>query len=239
VCVLGACDRLVGVDDYSDWPQAVRALPRMGGLHDVRIERIVSLRPDVVLLSSTSPALARLQRLGVTVVSVELKSLADARRAMDTVARVLHLGDGAAAWARVETGISAAMRTLPPAAHGTTVYFEVGTGPYAASESSHIGQLLARLGMANVVPADLGSVPKLNPEFVVRADPQVIMLSEHNPQPLAQRPGWSGIRAVREGRVCHFSPTQGDVIVRPGPRLDVAAQLLADCIAGRLGKVTP
>jgi iron complex transport system substrate-binding protein len=51
VCELGACDRLVGVDNYSNWPASVHKLPRVGGLEDANIEFIVSLRPDVVLLS--------------------------------------------------------------------------------------------------------------------------------------------------------------------------------------------
>ena len=50
---------------------------------------------------------------------------------------------------------------------------------------------------------------------------------------LAARPGWQRIRAVREGRVCAMPPHEGDVIVRPGPRLAEAARLLAKCIAGK------
>ncbi|RYY50480.1 MAG: ABC transporter substrate-binding protein, partial [Comamonadaceae bacterium] len=49
VCELGACDRLVGVDDYSNWPAAVQRLPHVGGLDDAQVERIVALKPDVVL----------------------------------------------------------------------------------------------------------------------------------------------------------------------------------------------
>jgi iron complex transport system substrate-binding protein len=113
---------------------------------------------------------------------------------------------------------------------GTTVYFEVSNGGYAASESSHIGTVLARLGVVNVVPGHLGTVPKLNPEFVVRADPQVIMVGDRNVAELPARPGWQRIRAVREGRVCAFTSAEGDVIVRPGPRLGEAARVLADCL---------
>ena len=47
VCALGACDRLVGVDDWSDWPASVHRLPRVGGLEDARIESIVALQPDL------------------------------------------------------------------------------------------------------------------------------------------------------------------------------------------------
>jgi iron complex transport system substrate-binding protein len=232
VCELGACARLVGVDDYADWPAAVRALPRVGGV-DPGIERIVALRPDLVLLPAASPALARLRALGVTVFGVDLKTLADLRRTMFNVGALLHAPGAPLLWDRIERSIAGAARRLPPGVRGTTVYFEVSNGPYAASESSHIGELLAALGAVNIVPARLGSIPKLNPEFVVRADPQVIVMAAGAVQPLAQRPGWSGIRAVREHRVCELSREQSDLVVRLGPRLAAGAQVLVGCLQQR------
>jgi len=234
VCELSACDRLVGVDDFSNWPARVARLPRLGGVAGASIEGIVALKPDLVLLGSTSRALPRLQALGIPVLGLDIKTLDDVRRVSAVVGNALQLPGAAALWQRVEAGIAAAARSLPPSARGTTVYFEVSDGPYAASESSHIGELLARLGAANIVPGRLGSVPKLNPEFVVRADPQVVMVSERDAASLARRPGWSRLRAIRDGRVCAFTSAQADVIVRPGPRLDEGAQLLAVCLAGRM-----
>lgn len=231
VCDLGACARLVGVDSYSNWPAEVAKLPRIGGVADVNIELVVSLRPDVVLLSATSRALPRLEALGVKVFGIELKTMADLRRTLDKLDQVLQVQDAGRAWDRLDAGIAAAARGVDPAARGATVYFEVATGPYAASESSHVGELLARLGAANVVPGSLGSVPKLNPEFVVRADPQVIIVSERSARQLKERPGWSRIRAVRDGRVCALTAAQGDVVSRPGPRLAEAARVLADCLS--------
>jgi iron complex transport system substrate-binding protein len=234
VCELGACDRLVGVDNYSNWPASVQRLTHVGGLDDASIELIVSLKPDLVLLASSSRALARLEGLGLRVMGLEMKTLADVQRVLGKVEQVLGGGGADRVWQRINAGIDAAARTVPASVRGTTVYFEVSSGPYAASESSHIGEVLARVGAANIVPGRLGTVPKLNPEFVVRADPQVIMISDRNPQAVRERPGWSRIRAIRDGRVCTFTAAQGDIIVRPGPRLAESAQLLADCLQGKL-----
>lgn len=232
VCELGACGRLVGVDSFSDWPDSVRRLPRVGGVADANIERIVALDPDLVLLSATSPAIGRLQGLGVPVFGVELKTLADVQRSVHSIGRVLEVPGATALWQRIEAGLAREAQALPAHARGATVYFEVSAGPYAAGEASHIGELLARLGAVNIVPASLGSVPKLNPEFVVRADPQVIMLAADGDGPLAARPGWNRIRAVREGRICRFTPAESNVVSRPGPRLVEAAQILARCLRG-------
>jgi iron complex transport system substrate-binding protein len=235
VCELSACDRLVGIDDFSNWPARVTKLPRLGGVADASTERIVALQPDLVLLSSTSRVLPRLEALGIPVLGLDMKTLADVRRVALVVGTALQLPGAPALWQRIEAGIEAAARSVPASARGTTVYFEVSDG-YAASPSSHIGELLARLGASNIVPGGLGSVPKLNPEFVVRADPQLIMASGHDLSSLSTRPGWSRLHALRQGRVCAFTPAQDDVVVRPGPRVDEGAQVLADCLAGRLPK---
>jgi iron complex transport system substrate-binding protein len=234
VCELGACERLVGVDDFSNWPPAVRKLPRLGGLDDANIEMIVALKPELVLLSSSSRAIGRLQDLGIKVMALQPKSVADLRRAWQRLGAALGATGVQQAWDRVEAGVDDAARSLPPALRGTTVYFEVNSGPYAASEVSFIGELLTRVGAANVVPGRLGPFPKLNPEFVMRADPQVIMISDRNAPALKERPGWDRIRAVRTGRVCMFTAEQGDVLVRPGPRMAEAARLMVECLRGRL-----
>jgi iron complex transport system substrate-binding protein len=230
VCTLGGCDRLVGVDRYSNWPEAVRALPQLGGGIDPNVEAIVALKPDVVLLAKSSRVTGRLEALGLKVLVLEPKSHVDVRRVLEAVAQVLGSGDAQQAWRDIDAGVSAAAQSLPAGAGRTRVYFEVNNVPYAAGESSFIGETLARLGVKNIVPASLGPFPKLNPEYVVRADPDLIMVGARSAQGLEQRPGWSGIRAVREGRICRFTAEESDVLVRPGPRMGEAARLMARCL---------
>jgi len=116
------------------------------------------------------------------------------------------------------------------------VYFEVNRAPYGAGASSFIGETLARLGVQNILGPELGPFPKLNPEFVVRANPDVIMVGDRNAGGLTDRPGWQHIRAIRTDRVCVFSLDESDVLVRPGPRMAEAARLMAGCLARPGGK---
>jgi iron complex transport system substrate-binding protein len=239
VCVLGACERLVGVDDYSNHPASVRRIPHVGGLEDARVESIVGLRPDLVLVPTSSRALPRLQALGLKVLALEPRTFADVRRMLGLLGPVLAARDADAVWREIEQGVAAAASELPRPLRGTRVYFEVSTAPYAASESSFIGELLARIGARNIVPAALGPFPKLNPEFVVRADPDVIMLAEKEPAArIASRPGWHHLRAVRQHRICAFTPAEGDVLVRAGPRMAEGARLMVRCLQGRLRSAT-
>jgi iron complex transport system substrate-binding protein len=235
VCALGACSRLVGVDNYSNSPSAVRSLPQLGGGIDPNVEAIVALRPDAVLLAKSSRVTQRLEALGLKVVVLEPKSHADVRRVLGKLDQVLGTREASNVWRVIDASVSAAAQSLPARAKGLRVYFEVNSAPFAAGESSFIGETLTRLGAKNIVPASLGPFPKLNPEYVVRANPDLIMVSVRSAQGLEQRPGWSGIRAVREGRICRFSADESDVLVRPGPRMDEAARLMARCLADKAG----
>ena len=125
----------------------------------------------------------------------------------------------------------AAAAHVPAALRGQRVYFEVDSAPYAAGAASFIGETLARLGLGNVVPAALGPFPRLNPEFVLRAQPDIVMAPQRSLQEMPLRPGWNTLRALRLRRSCGFDAEHYEVLVRPGPRMGEAALALADCLA--------
>ena len=231
VCQLDQCHRLVGVDRYSTWPASIARLPRVGGGLDPNIEAIVALRPDLVLAGTSSRAAERLVALGIPVLALEPKTHADVQRVLGKIGQALEVQDAQRIWRHIDAGVSAAAQSLPASVSQVRVYFEVNRGPYGAGEGSFIGETLARLGAKNILPASLGPFTKLNPEYIVRANPDVIMIGERNAEGLMQRPGWQNIRAVREGRVCIFPVAESDVLVRPGPRMAEGARLMARCLA--------
>jgi len=234
VCALDQCQRLVGVDRYSNYPASVRALPVLGGGLDPNIEAIVALKPDVVLLATSSRASQRLESLGLKVVALEPKNHTDVRRVLKKLGQMLAVPDDTGAdrvWRFIDAGVVAAAQSLPLKAKNLRVYFEVNRGPYAAGEASFIGETLTRLGVKNVVPAALGPFPRLNPEFVVRANPDIIMVGSGSMQGMLDYPGWSAIKAVRDKHICVFPADASDVLVRPGPRMAEAARIMAQCIA--------
>ncbi len=230
VCQLGQCHRLVGLDRYSNWPAQVQPLPRVGGGLDPNLEAVVALRPDLVLLAGSARGAERLQALGVPVLQLEPRTHADVQRILLTLGQVLAVPDAGRVWQGIDAGLQAAAQALPSGARQWRVYVEVNDAPYAASESSFIGQTLARLGLGNVVPGTLGPFPKINPEMVVRADPDLIMIGARQGDALQARPGWRPMRALRERRVCVFTPDESDMLVRPGPRMAEAAQLMLRCV---------
>ncbi|OJV50125.1 MAG: ABC transporter substrate-binding protein [Burkholderiales bacterium 68-10] len=234
VCALGACERLVGVDRYSNWPASVQKLPQLGGGLDPNIEAVVAARPDVVLIGTSSRAAVRLRALGLKVVALEPRTRADQRRVTRLLGRLLRVDGADALVQRIDDGVAAAAAALPGAARGRRVYYEVDAAPHAAGRGTFIDELLQALGLVNIIDAGLGPYPRINPELVVRADPDLVMVSQQGAAELARRPGWARLRALRGGHVCEFDAAQRDILVRPGPRMPEAARLMADCAARSL-----
>lgn len=231
VAALGAADRLVGVDRFSDWPAAVAQLPRLGGIDDAQIEAIATLKPDVVLASTSARAIDRLESLGFKVLRLKSDTHADVQRTLILVAQLLGVPQrGVQVWDRIQGQLAQAAQQVPPTLRGQSVYFEIGGGPFAAGSGSFIGQTLLRLGLHNIVPPELGPFPKLNPEFVVRARPQIVMGASREQTLMASRPGWQNLPAIQQGQQCGFASAEYDLLIRPGPRLGEAAALLARCL---------
>lgn len=230
VCALDACERLVGVDRYANFPASIARLPKLGAMDDASVEAIVALRPDIVILSPASRLHDRLGALGVRTLVLDTLNLADVRRHIDTLSRLLESKSGPQLKESIERQLTAAAAQVPKSIKGLRVYYEVDSAPYAASEISFSGEILARLGLRNIVPGALGPFPKLNPEFVVRADPQLILVSQRNAQKLTDRPGWERIAALRDQRICRFTAADGDLMARPGPRMGEGAQAVLRCL---------
>ncbi|MCL1961793.1 MAG: helical backbone metal receptor [Desulfovibrionaceae bacterium] len=235
-CALGACERLVAVDRYSNWPAPVARLPQVGGGLDPNVEAIAALRPDVVLTATSSSAAVRLRALGLKVVQLEPRTAADLRRVTITLARTLQVDGADALMQRIDAGVKAAAQSLPASAHGMRVYFEVSPAPFAAGRGSFIGELMDELGLVNVIGPELGPFPRINPELVVRAAPSLIMASRGSLEDMQRRPGWPALKAIREGRVCAFDAAERDALVRPGPRMDEGARLMARCVSEQMAR---
>jgi iron complex transport system substrate-binding protein len=211
----------------------VQALPKTGGLDDAEIEEIVRLHPDLVLLSRSQRITDRLHELGLESFALDTQSYSAVSHVVTVIGALLGLPDRAASLNRqIEDAVHLLSAQELARRHGAgpTVYFEVDRAPYAAGPQSFIGEMLTLVGARNIVTPDLGPFPKINPEYVVRHNPDVIFIPETEASQLAERPGWDQIRAVKEHRLCSFPPAVRDTIVRPGPRMAEGIRAIADCL---------
>lgn len=235
VCALGACDRLVATDDYSDWPEAVKRLPKAGGLYNPNPELIVSLKPDLVLVSKYGRLYETLERAGLTVYAVRTETYEDIFRTTRTLGRLLGLEAQAERLvAQIQKEVYQEEARGAKAPNRPRVYYEIDPTPYTVGPESFIGVLIQKARGVNIVPKELGLFPKIAPEFVVEKNPEVIVATYPGAlEAIRARPGWNRVRAVQTGRICVYTGGQDSLLSRPGPRVAQGLRLLVDCFHGR------
>jgi len=226
----GAGGTLVGTVEYSDFPAAARALPRVGDAWRVDPERVLALRPDLVLAwPSGTPGgtVTRLESLGLRVVSIPTYRLADVATALRTIGRIA--GTSAVAEASA-AAFDAGIRRLRAEHAGVprvSVFVEIDDEPLYTVNGKHvISEVVELCGGRNV----FAELPQLAPpvalEAVLARDPQVILSADDtiaDPQALWRR--WTGLAAVRDGAIY---PMSSDTLTRATPRLaDGARQVCA------------
>ncbi len=231
VCGLGACDALVGVDRHSNWPQSVLPLATLGDAFAPDLEAIVALEPDLVLVDEYSGMHEPLAALGITVYAGTPQTLDETLAFLGLLGEMLGQQSEAAVVVGRIQGELGAVRELLEGGVRPTVFVELDPTPFSAGPDSYIGTLLNIAGGDNVVDASLGDFPQVDPEYVVAADPQVILLTDApfgvTAAEVASRPGWAGIAAVRDGRVIEVDAELVDMLSRNGPRLSQAVLELA------------
>jgi iron complex transport system substrate-binding protein len=222
---LGVGDRVVGVDDYSNYPPETERLPRLGGLYDTRLEVVLSLKPDLALVSDTSPAAAPLERSGIPVWAGSARAFDDVFGVIETIGRMV--GRSAEA-KRLSERIAHDVADIENRLGGSDrvrVYYELDGNLYTVGPSSFIGAMIAKAGGDNIVPEGLGDFPKISAEAVIAGNPAIILgasLAE-----VTSRPGWSKIAAVQTARVYKLPKAESQVVLHPGPRIAEGLRVLA------------
>ncbi|MFC6619153.1 ABC transporter substrate-binding protein [Deinococcus radiophilus] len=223
---IGAGGKLVGIDEYSNYPKETAGITKVGSGYQPDIEKIVALKPDLVLAdeSASSRLTARLEAAGLTVYGGTAQTYNEVFEKIVVLGRLTNREAGA-------TNLVVKMRRELKDLERTVVnrpkvstYYEIDPSPYSVGPNSFIGALISRAGGRTIVPASLGDFPKLDPELIVRANPQVMIGPALNDA--RRRPGWSNLQAVRSGRVHVLTSEERDALSRPGPRLPQALRTL-------------
>lgn len=231
VAALGAADLLVGVDDYSSFPESVKALPKVGSFMAPNLETIVRLQPTLVVVDDIhGKAAGALRDAGITAVECPMHDLPDVKAALHTIGARL---DRAAA---ADTEIAAIDKALDDAAaHKPARHPKVlavidrepnGLGSMtAAGPGSWLDELLAVVGGDNVLAAGGARYAKISAEEVLRTQPDVILDLSHD----ADLAAWNGldVPAVRDHRVRALAD---DPLQHPSPRVAAALAALATAI---------
>lgn len=238
---LGGLDRLVGVDTYSVEPAAVAALPRVGDFLAPNLEAILRLEPDLVVLDQVQSKVgASLSAAGIRTLVLDMHTLADVRTGMLEVGRALgREADATAAVAAFDAEIDrASQRGQGQPRPRPRVLAVVDRSPgglrgvVVAGPGSYIDELLALVGVDNVMAGSPLRYTAISAEQIERAAPTHILDSVHGADPERARADWSAlpaIPAVERGRIHQLTDT---LFAVPGPRAGEALRQLETLIYG-------
>ncbi|OWT59012.1 cobalamin-binding protein [Candidimonas nitroreducens] len=237
----GGGSRLVGTVTSSDYPLAARRLPRVGDGINISLERLLSLRPDLVLAWQPSAATRALApALGALHIPLEYmapRSLDDIARDVSRVGRLLGTAPQADAAAAALAGRIARLRAQYGTRRTIRVFIEIGTDPlYTIGRDALLNDALRTCGGVNIYAQSALAAPQVVAESVLLARPEAIITAAGGRRRQARQAYWSALRlpAAQAGRVYAIDP---DALFRPGPRLiQATADLCRDLDQVRAGQ---
>ena len=225
---VGAGDQLVGVDSASDYPSAAKTRPRIGDFSRVNFERILALKPDLVLVwvGGNRPAdIHGLQEMGVPILHTQATRLDDVPRLLRLIGRASgHAAFGEEQALAFEAKLNA-LRVQPrPQKPPLKVFYQIWDRPLMTLGGQHwISDALALCGARNVFADLRGLSPVVSREAVLRRAPSLIISGSDAPDVRRSWQAFSQVPAVKDQA---YLQIDADLLHRPSPRLvDGVAEL--------------
>lgn len=235
---IGAADQVAGVSRFSVWPPAAQGKPRIGGDINPDIEQILALGPDLILADTSANRRADvevLDRLGLPVYVSRVRRFSDVPALMESVGRLV--GRTAAGRQIADSMRARAARVVAAAAGrpaSSVLLVTWGDPLIVVGGNTFMADLIRLAGGRNVAGDSPIEYPRLTLEHVLLRQPEyIIVASRHGTAPAnaADRwRRWPALRAVREG---HVASVDGDLVMRPGPRIVEGLERLAAILQGR------
>lgn len=234
---IGAGGDIVAATEYSDYPEAAKRLPRVGGLAGIDLERIVALKPDLVIAWQSGTAQAQLEalgRLGIRVFRSEPHTLADVASTLERLGTLTGHSQQASVQANAFRRKVAALRATYASRAPVRVFYQVWNNPLMTIGGPHlITHVIELCGGRNVFGSVGMLAPTIDVEAVIAADPQLIVTAAESDgqqrQDIALWSRWTGVSAVRHRRYLFLDPV---LITRHTPRILVGAEALCRAIEG-------
>ena len=226
----GAGERVVGVSEFSDYPEAAAALARIGGGGGLDLEAIVALQPDLVVAwGSGNPQsqLLRLQSLGLTVYVSEPRQLQDVADTLNRLGQLAGSEAVARAAGQAFRQRYESLRQRYSRQPAVSVFYQIWQQPLMTVNGAHlISDVIGLCGGHNVFDSLPALAPQIDIEAVLGASPDVILIASDTSGQSAEVDAWRRwpeLTAVAQG---HVYTMQRELLVRHSPRiLDGAEQL--------------
>ena len=236
---VGAGDLLVGRGEFCDYPQEVLNAPAVQSGMETNIEQIISLAPQVLLMSAmaqTEDQVKQLEAAGIQCVVSDAKDINGVYQAITLIGALTGHDAEAADVVKNMQGTLDALAASAGELVGKSVYFEVSPlqyGLWTAGKGTFMDEIATMLGLRNVF-ADATGWAEISEEQVLAANPDIIVSiamyfgeGQTPVEEILSRPGWQDVTAVKNGDILNL---QNNELSRPGPRLAQGAQALFDFV---------
>ena len=230
----GGGARVVGAMNYSDYPEAARKIPLVGSNSVIDMERVLALKPDLIVVwhsGNTARQIAQLEALGVPVFHSEPRRLAQVADNVERLGRLLGTEPAAQAAARAFRSRLAGLEARYAGRSPVTVFYQIWDQPlYTLNDAQIASDAIRICGGRNVFGALKAVAPEVGIEAVLAADPEAIMAGKrHDPA----NPGlklWEPYRSMRAVRHGNLLTVDGELLTRPGPRTVEGAARLCEAL---------
>ena len=229
-------DRIVGVTEFSDYPRQAEQKPKVGTYVDFNIERIVALRPDLIIATyggNPKPAVLRLEELGFAVYVTRVKSVEGMLNMIEHIGMITHTRERAAAIVnRLKKRIREVTDKVRHAPR-PIVFLQISAKPLmTVGGGSFHDQVIELAGGRNLARASTVRYPKYSIEDVLHKEPDYILISTMEREGLFEQQKadwmrWQNIPAVLNDRICFIN---SDLIDRASPRIVDGIEELARLI---------
>lgn len=240
VYALGLEDRLVGVTEYCNYPEAAMSKPKIGGFSTVDIEKVVAIQPDLILAANIhrDKVIPELERLGLTVITTDPHTIDEVIAAISLVGRATAKEDVSAKLAaEMQQRVAAVtdkIGTLTEAQRPRVLYIVWHNPLMTIGAQTRINELLAKAGGTSISRDLSEDYPTISLEAVIAADPEVIIAGGGHGDGADAPLGY----ALNESRLATTAARQNsrvygidaDLTSRPGPRIVDALEELAKMI---------
>lgn len=204
---LGGGEQLVGVTNYCTYPQEARTKEKVGDFIHPNVEKIASLKPDLVLAESwtSTKIVSRLRGLGLQVAEIlSPRSIAEIYQVIGGVGEATGRQEPAQALiGKMRERIRAIEERGKRFPRRPTVYIEIDLPSWTVGRSSFISEAVYLCGARNLFEDMERPALQVSKEMVIDRNPDIILSFEASASDMRRRPGWDQLEAVRTGRIIH------------------------------------
>jgi iron complex transport system substrate-binding protein len=229
----GGAERLVSVSAFSNLPESVKQLPITSDARSIDLEKMKSLRPDLIIYWRGGTSESQIQSIkktfnkDVQFISVQPKKLSDIANDIETIGKALGTDSVAKKNADALRSKIAALNTNQKntSARKVKVFYQVWAQPLMTLNQDHIiGDIIQRCGGEQLFASEKVLVPTVSREAVIKANPEIIFTAVDSSKMKTDWSIWSSFPQLAATKNKAFIDLDGDIISRPSPRIMQGAE---------------